>query len=272
MPSPEPALPKKYTHAPVVERALHLFADIPEDVYQENLNRWAEIVRIEFPHYTRHVEWKVAVASQGDLPFIQADNSSMSLRHRYWSCNPAQGHADWCLQLLRNSLIVNLRQKHGDSTDKRGFHDLFETFEIWRPRWMEIFRVTKIARIRLEYWNNLNHTTIPGLATEKLIQAGDVLTVFANTPRPKGVTCYTPPYECIHSWLAQIDDSAYTLRAETKSLDIMPTTLQVHFSAECSVEDIDALRKAVNIEHNLISDTFDVFFTDKAKKIFGVET
>ncbi len=249
-------------NGPVYERAICIYACIPEDQFLEGLEVWKEAVSSEFPVYTRFADQEITLSRDGAQPPVQ----KISIRHRFWSADPQQEHADWCIQLAPDRFIVNLRRE--GSEDRKGFAVLREFFGKWHIQWMSCFGSPALKHVKLEYWNRINKDTVPGHAIDNYVEVKDIFTVFAETPMPQSATKYVVPYQYQANWETADTPKPFRLSAGIKALSSKPMTLQAHFQAGIDLLETEAPGDKLDRLHRLLLEVFDAFFTSEAKELF----
>ena len=268
---------KAMPHRPHIrERIIVLEGVIPEEQFIRQLPEWQEFFLSNFPDgvHTQKNEWNIVVKNEEDsfpsVPTIDEDKTSLSYLHRYWSSDPKTTHADWCVQLRKNSLIVN--QRIGTVKDTRNFGDLLAFFNKIFPYWEKTFAPTAINDVRVEYSNMINKDTLSPTFIPKndYIEVKDIFTVFSCLPMPKHSEKYIAPHECKHRWQLQYEDQPYFMEINTRTLPIKPFSIQVQLLVGYQSRknlNLENLNKHINRCHDLALEGFDVYFTEEFKKL-----
>jgi len=267
----------KYQNSPVIERIISCdIKNIPEKQYQKLLILFERSFEDEFPHmfHEKKSHWNIQIKNElGMLPEISAEDSKLSIFHRYWSSTPQNNkHPDWCIQIRPDKFIFNLRQYH-KNPKKRSFPDLLQFFNKWFAEIKKLISDFTIINLNLEYFNRLDYKIFADnqFIKSDFIDVENLLTYLKNTPKPPYCEKYIVPFYNEMSWNAKYNNEKYFLTTKIHSQTEPLLGLNVHFFINKRVDDKNNLSEKLENMHSLINDLFNSTFTEQAKQIFRGE-
>ncbi len=271
----EPAArPKFYNNPPVVERVISVYAEVPEELFEERFDDWKTLVEAEYPVYEPLKEWLILVEEKEGIPLLDTARPELRITPRF-SRKPSKNGFDWSVRCAAGQLTMNMHSGSGDGENRRYQH-LRNEYEKWLPKWIEHFGVKKLTCLNLHYVNLLNHDTVPdffspdgGLLLNKL------LTMFSSVPGEH--ECIIQPYDCkVAVKLRDRPDSTCLIQVSSMSELEHDVAVKVDFVVQTplSLAETDArsVLALLDWEHEHILNRFEAVFTPEVKASFKPES
>lgn len=260
----------RYKKPPIIERALTVTADVPQQIFFARLEEWKQIIQEKFPEYEPINDWRVNIETREDgTPLLTDVQPDLVIIHRFWR-RDKNGRRFLSMRVLPNQLTLNI---HRDSEGDHSFKELHEEFSTWLPLWMNHFGATACETVVLNYINLISHHTTPQfISGDGSIQVSRALRVFAGIPsRHQGII---PPYDCQMGLM--IDDkrpAMFSLRVLVVNIakENAPA-IRIDLNAQVdkmkpTLNPFQALSEALFL-NSVIKEQFEAIFTEEAKKSF----
>jgi hypothetical protein len=260
----------RYKKPPIIERALSVTADVPQEIFFARLEEWKQIIHDTFPEYDPINDWRVNIETREDgTPLLTDVQPELMITHRFWR-RDKKGRRFLSMRVLPNQLTLNI---HRDSEGDHSFKEIHDEFSNWLPLWMNHFGATACQTVILNYINLISHHTTPQfIGGDGSIQVGHALRVFAGIPsRHQGII---PPYDCQMGLMIDASRPAmFSLRVVVVNIakenaPAIRVDLNAHVDkAKPSLTAFQALSEAQFL-NSIIKEQFEAIFTDEAKRSF----
>ena len=161
----------------VIERALTIHVNLPEETFALKMNSWKEILQKEFPHSEILTEWTLGITEKDGMPVLDPARQTITLRQTFWKmANPQQ--KDHGMQLWKDRISFNVL---GTPGNPKQYKDLQQLVDEWSPRWSAHFGIEQCTGVTLQYVNLLSEVTLPSFTEGRTtLKLGDVLTSFGR--------------------------------------------------------------------------------------------
>lgn len=258
-----------YKKPPILERALVIHAQVPEERFHFAADSWAAELQPEFPESKIVSEWTLKVTEKDGMPVLDPTRQTLTLRQTFWRMKGER--KDHGIQLWPDRISFNL---FGSPGEPRSYEELEAFAERWIGRWARHFEVEVFERITLQYVNLLSESTLSKFVIKKSLQIGEVLKMFENIPGE--LHTLHPPFDFQFNMDGETAEplsrfGAHCLALKQDSVDDVPV-MHLRFTATTHIGKHSASLKKVTTEarlmHDLILRQFEAFFTDRAKATF----
>jgi uncharacterized protein (TIGR04255 family) len=261
----------KYRKPPVVERALAVHVNIPEEKFQLKSDTWRNSVAHDFPRSETLTEWTLSVTEKDGMPVLDPTKQTMTLRQTFWQLAGEKKREG--IQLWPDRISFNLL---GEPGDPRDYVELDALREQWLMRWASHFEVLECSGVTLEYVNLLSAATLPQFVNGNTLRIGEVLRIFREIPGK--LHSLHPPFDFQFNVDGETDPPS-RFRAVCASLSPptpsdAPPKMQLRFTASTKVSEnrnvpLDKVAEEARLMHDLIIQQFEAYFTPEAKKSFN---
>jgi uncharacterized protein (TIGR04255 family) len=254
----------EYANAPVVERAVTVLANMPEEVYTSRIESWNALIEPDFPIYEPIAEWRIHVDQQGGQPVVDPTKGELILIPRSSKKSQAEGF-DWSLRCPHGALTMNM---HSSPKMPRRYHDLKAQFAKWLPKWMDHFGVKDLQRLQLIYVNIISAATVPEFANKPgELNLDGVFNVFVNIPGSHKLV--VPPLNCVATLLLEADPYA-TLTIQLAGIALQEPTVRLDLSTDAVLKSgsVESTFELLDWSHDRILERFQNVFTEQARRSF----
>lgn len=261
--------PAFYKNPPVVERVASIYAEIPEEIFEERFDEWREFVEAEYPVYEPLKEWIILVEEKEGIPMLSSARPELRITHRFSKKTSKEGF-DWSIRCPAGQFTMNMHSKPGKGDERRYSH-LRSEFQRWLPKWIKHFSVSDLKRVTVHYVNYLTNETVPSFYSDPShLEVEELLSVFTKIPGEH--ESIIPPYQCTANLVLPGRSNA-TLRIEVGSIPSGAPGLKLDLVAQVGLKGESAdpyrLLELIDWAHARIIDRFEAIFTEKAKKSFS---
>jgi len=255
-----------YRKPPIAERAFSIIISVDEEIFQQQLPSWKDMMKETFPEYEAVTQWQLAIKEKDGMPFFDPSMQTMSIIHRFWMLNSKKKRVKG-IQIRKDLIAFNLI---GGPENPHHYEELKTFSDEWLQKIISHFKITNSGGINLEYVNILSPLTLPTFSTNDRIDIGRVLQCFKV---PGTHTTLIPPYmfqlnmdmqdqapiKQFHVGLNTVD------KAAGPTLRLLMKATTVATGKTLSLTDISSERQAA---HDLILNKFHEFFTKEALDSF----
>jgi uncharacterized protein (TIGR04255 family) len=258
-----------YKNPPVIERVASVYAEIPEEIFEERFDEWRELVEAEYPVYEPLKEWLILVEEKEGIPMLSTARPELRITHRFSRKSSKEGF-DWSIRCPAGQLTMNMHSKLGKGDERRYSH-LRSEFEQWLPKWIKHFSVSEFSRVTVHYVNHLTRETVPSFFSDQThLEVEQLLSVFTTIPGEH--ESIIPPYQCTANLVLPGRPNA-TLRIEVGGIISGAPGLKLDLVAQVELKGESVtpaqLLELIDWTHARIIDRFEAVFTEKAKKSFS---
>ncbi len=260
----------RYRRPPIVERALAIHVDMPEERFRVKAETWPAIVQKDFPRAETVTEWILAVMQKEGMPVLDPNRQTMTLRQTYWHIEGKKKREG--IQLWPDKISFNLLGEPGNARD---YAELDQLCERWLMQWAAHFELSQCSGVTLEYVNLLSAATLSPFVSGKTIRIGEAITMFKAIPGP--LQSLFPPFD----FQFNVDGGTTPpsrFRAHCATIDTDPKgdagpEMNLRFIATTNLSKdrpvkLTQVREEAALMHDLILLQFDAYFTPEAKRSF----